>query len=68
MIWTPFFSNDDFNYWKGRIEFFLKTQVEMQIMIQTGFTLLANDEGESLGWKQWTVKMKMKIEADAKAT
>ena len=64
----PFFNGDDFRYWKGRMECFLKTQVEMWIVIQTGFDLPTNEQGEALGCERWTTSMKRQIEADAKAT
>ena len=54
------FYNEDFGYWKGWIEYHLKTQVEMWIVIQTGFTILTEYrvpiEEEDWGWLEAQIK------------
>ncbi|XP_074561717.1 uncharacterized protein LOC141818016 [Curcuma longa] len=64
----PLFSGEDFAYWKDRMECHLKTQVEMWIVIQTGFTIPFDNDGLPLTCERWDAATRKKIEADAKAT
>lgn len=68
IIRTPFFFGDDFRHWKVRMECFLNTQVEMWIIIQTGFTLPTDNLKESLECNKWTTSTKRQIEVDVKTT
>lgn len=47
---------------------FLKTQVEMWIIIQIRFTLPTDNFGEQLGCDKWIASVKKQIEVDVKTT
>ncbi|XP_074562881.1 uncharacterized protein LOC141819489, partial [Curcuma longa] len=64
----PLFSGDDFPYWKTRMECHLKTQAEMWIFIQTGFTIPTGSDNQPQSCELWDAATRKKIEADAKAT
>ncbi|XP_074561401.1 uncharacterized protein LOC141817665 [Curcuma longa] len=64
----PLFNGDDFVYWRSRMEYYLKTQVQTWIIIKTGFTLPTDDKGIPVSIDKWTPEIMRAIEADAKAT
>ncbi|XP_042423576.1 uncharacterized protein LOC122011249 [Zingiber officinale] len=64
----PLFFGEDFGYWKGRMQYYLKTQVEMWMIIQTGFALPLNNAVKPISCENWDTNLMKKIEVDAKAT
>ncbi|XP_042436987.1 uncharacterized protein LOC122022951 [Zingiber officinale] len=62
------FSDEDFGYWKGRMEYHLKMQVEIWMIIQIGLALPLDSTGKPISCENWDTSLMKKIEADAKTT
>ncbi|XP_074579575.1 uncharacterized protein LOC141836066 [Curcuma longa] len=59
---------EDFIYWKGRMKYHLKTQVDIWIIIQTRFTISTDNDGLPQSCDKCDATTEKKIEAGAKAT
>ncbi|XP_074562818.1 uncharacterized protein LOC141819414, partial [Curcuma longa] len=64
----PLFSGEDFGYWKGRMETYLKIQFETWMIIKTGLRLPTDEDGKPTPCENWEPTLIKKVEADAKAT
>ncbi|XP_074561559.1 uncharacterized protein LOC141817832, partial [Curcuma longa] len=64
----PLFTGEDFGYWKGRMENFLKIQFEMWMIVKTGFELPIDGDGKPTPCENWDLALIKKVEANARAT
>ncbi|XP_074575241.1 uncharacterized protein LOC141831737 [Curcuma longa] len=63
----PFFDGADFQYWRSRMEYYLKTDISMWFSVKEGFTPPRDEEGKELDSSRWSAEQTRKGQADAKA-
>ncbi|XP_074560181.1 uncharacterized protein LOC141816265, partial [Curcuma longa] len=63
----PFFDGADFQYWRSRMEYYLKTDISMWFSVKEGFTPPRDEEGKELDSSRWSMEQTRKGQADAKA-
>ena len=63
----PYFEGADFQYWKGRMEYYLKTDIAMWFSVKEGYTPPRDEEGKELESSRWSTEQLRKAQADAKA-
>ncbi|XP_074557881.1 uncharacterized protein LOC141813795 [Curcuma longa] len=63
----PFFEGSNFAYWKSRMEYYLKTEVDMWFSVTEGFTEPTDENGKVLESSRWSPDQKWKSQANAKA-
>ncbi|XP_074570568.1 uncharacterized protein LOC141827234 [Curcuma longa] len=63
----PFFEGSNFAYWKSRMEYYLRTEVDMWFSVTEGFTEPTDENGKVLESSRWSPDQKWKSQANAKA-
>ncbi|XP_074575270.1 uncharacterized protein LOC141831762 [Curcuma longa] len=63
----PFFEGSNFTYWKSRMEYYLRTEVDMWFSVTEGFTEPTDENGRVLESSRWSADQKWKSQANAKA-
>ncbi|XP_074569703.1 uncharacterized protein LOC141826360 [Curcuma longa] len=63
----PFFDGSDFQYWRSRMEYYLKTDISMWFSVREGFVPPKDEEGKELDSSRWSAEQTRKGQADAKA-